>query len=355
MFSANALLRRTLILGLTFPALAHAGAPEVSSLMRLGQASSAPQGFVEFCQREPEECSDPVAAPHAPNAATVARVVKTPMVETVALAVPPAISVTRAPGASVVTAAIDDTANLRSGAFLMKQKAAPPRGALVDWSRALRRTTYFTLDLPPTPTLSDATREVATSPEVTAGTVTRIDLSDAMAQLRKMRANGEVTATGRTRLVAGPPQLTPALWKQISKVNDKINRSMAQRSDMEIYGVAEDWALPLEHGIKAGDCEDFVLEKRHALMAEGVPRSALSIAVVVTPQGISHAVLLVATSEGEYVLDSLTPWILPWQKTGYQWRERQVAGSTRSWAMVIGPAPLPTPTGDTPILLASAR
>ena len=40
-----------------------------------------------------------------------------------------------------------------------------------------------------------------------------------------------------------------------------------------------------------------------------------------------------ATDKGEYVLDNLSAWVLPWNKTPYKWGERQVAGSASHWAV----------------------
>jgi predicted transglutaminase-like cysteine proteinase len=146
--------------------------------------------------------------------------------------------------------------------------------------------------------------------------------------------------------------LTPAVWALVNKTNETVNRGIIQRTDADTYGVAEVWTTPLESGAKYGDCEDYVLEKRRALLAAGLPASALSIAVVDTVGGQTHAVLLVNTHEGEYVLDNLTPWVLPWNKTSYQWRERQVAGSASQWAFAAMSAA--QPTGGA-ILLASTR
>ena len=143
------------------------------------------------------------------------------------------------------------------------------------------------------------------------------------------------------------PALTPDLWAQINRVNAAVNRAIVRRTDIDTYGQAEVWATPLAAGVNFGDCEDYVLEKRRALMAAGVPAPALSIAVVTTSRGEQHAVLLIDTQAGEYVLDNLTPWVLPWRKTSYQWRERQVAGSPARWAS----ARLPIE----PLLLASLR
>jgi predicted transglutaminase-like cysteine proteinase len=131
--------------------------------------------------------------------------------------------------------------------------------------------------------------------------------------------------------------MTPALWSELRHVNDEINRSIVSRSDEATYGVVDYWNTPLEDGRRAGDCEDYVLEKRHALLAAGVPGRALNIALVTTRRGESHAVLLVTTRQGELVLDNLSPWIVPWNQAGYQWVERQVDGEPFKWAMVNDP------------------
>lgn len=141
-----------------------------------------------------------------------------------------------------------------------------------------------------------------------------------------------------TPVAAAPStlELTPALWAKLTATNDRINRAIGRRTDLEAYGVQELWSLPLQDGVAYGDCEDYVLEKRRALLAAGLPRDAMSIAVVTTPKGERHAVLLVETAAGAYVLDNLSAYVLPWAKTGYRWRERQVAGSATQWAMARG-------------------
>ncbi len=74
-----------------------------------------------------------------------------------------------------------------------------------------------------------------------------------------------------------------------------------------------------------------MLEKRGALIADGVPAEALSIAIVQTRWGETHAVLLVNTDQGEIVLDSLSDWIKPWRKAPYRWVERQAPGHQLTW------------------------
>jgi predicted transglutaminase-like cysteine proteinase len=129
---------------------------------------------------------------------------------------------------------------------------------------------------------------------------------------------------------------TVRLTDEVREVNARVNRAIASRSDIETYGVVEYWATPLSSGLAnpRGDCEDYVLEKRRALLAEGVPARALSIAVVMTPKNILHVVLLVSTDRGELVLDSLTPWIVSWDETGYRWIKREKNGSARNWITV---------------------
>jgi predicted transglutaminase-like cysteine proteinase len=132
-----------------------------------------------------------------------------------------------------------------------------------------------------------------------------------------------------------PPALTQALWAELRGVNARVNAAIKSASDQAVYGVEDYWTLPLKAGGPAlGDCEDYVLEKRRALVEDGLPETALSIALVTTRWGESHAVLLVATDKGELVLDSLNPEVLFWTKTAYAWDKRQVRGEAFDWAEI---------------------
>jgi len=79
------------------------------------------------------------------------------------------------------------------------------------------------------------------------------------------------------------------------------------------------------------DCEDFALEKRRALMAAGIPESAIYLAVAVSPRTSLHAVVIVATDRGDLVLDNLNDWLLGYQETGYTWVKRQSTTSLLDW------------------------
>jgi predicted transglutaminase-like cysteine proteinase len=65
-----------------------------------------------------------------------------------------------------------------------------------------------------------------------------------------------------------------------------------------------------------------------------VPAEALSIAIVETRWGETHAVLLLASDRGEFVLDSLSPWVSRWDRVDYRWRERQARGGAFDWVNV---------------------
>lgn len=123
-------------------------------------------------------------------------------------------------------------------------------------------------------------------------------------------------------------------WALLNHVNGAVNHAITSQTDLKTYGVADYWATPLEDGRTTGDCEDYVLEKQRALIASGVSREALSIAVVTTAWGEAHAVLLVATGDGEVVLDNLTSQIVPWSHAPYHWNKRQLPGRSFQWVMV---------------------
>jgi predicted transglutaminase-like cysteine proteinase len=53
--------------------------------------------------------------------------------------------------------------------------------------------------------------------------------------------------------------------------------------------------------------------------------------VVLTPNFVRHAVLTVATDEGNFVLDNLHDEIVAWDKTQYVFLERQDPASVSGW------------------------
>ena len=138
-----------------------------------------------------------------------------------------------------------------------------------------------------------------------------------------------------------PPSASPplpmdrALMAKLNRANLSVNRAIRYVSDETLFGDEGYWHLSLDPGgVRAGDCKDFVLEKRRALIADGVSASALAIAIVQTSSREAHAILLVNTDQGELVLDSLSSWIEPWWKTNYRWIERQAPGRQLTWVSI---------------------
>ena len=121
---------------------------------------------------------------------------------------------------------------------------------------------------------------------------------------------------------------------RLNRINRQVNRSVHFRSDATLFGLDDVWSLPVTggDGLLYGDCEDYALQKRSVLLAQGFAPDSLSLAVVRTGRGDIHAVLLVRTPTGEMMMDSLTSWVVPWEKSAYTLIARQAAGGAGAWA-----------------------
>lgn len=127
--------------------------------------------------------------------------------------------------------------------------------------------------------------------------------------------------------------LTPDLWKTLNVVNETINYAIVPASDEVQYGRGEYWTIPKDG---YGNCHDYMVAKRQALARAGVPLRALRMAIVLTPHNERHAILTVATDQGDYVLDNLRQDILPWDRTGYAWISRQDDRNDWGWIALDG-------------------
>lgn len=102
---------------------------------------------------------------------------------------------------------------------------------------------------------------------------------------------------------------TPKVRALLVSVNNQVNRAIKPRNER-----GDTWSLNPEYG----DCDDYVMTKRHRLLRAGVPASAMKVAVVRTPRGIGHAILIVKTTAGEFALDNLRKTIVRRHQTGYR-------------------------------------
>lgn len=114
--------------------------------------------------------------------------------------------------------------------------------------------------------------------------------------------------------------LTQKNWKMIVSTNLRINREIEPVTDMDHWGQIDRWDMA-EDG--KGDCEEYVLVKRKKLVEAGLPRRALLVTVVIDDENQGHAVLMVRTNRGDFILDNKRNAVLPWQQTGYIYVKRE--------------------------------
>lgn len=120
--------------------------------------------------------------------------------------------------------------------------------------------------------------------------------------------------------------------KLAKAVSKSVNSIVPQLSDMELYGVEEKWTMPSKRG---GDCEDLVLLKKAVLIKKGVSPNSLLIATALDKEGGGHAVLVMRTDKGDYVLDNLTDKVVTWDKTGYTFLKIQDPKDMKRWRAVL--------------------
>ena len=255
-----------------------ATAPSPFDPLPMGRSVSAPTGFLQFCQRRPDQCqvSEPLADHRL--ASEPARLDFAGGLQPTSLVFQRSVSNTADLFAKPFRP--DDNALLQARPIPLNDRTtAPPAALLFDGQTPLRIYAPITRD-----------------------------------------------ASG-VRL-----HLSTDLQGEIAKVDVGINRAITPRTDLEAFGVDNYWALPLTDGPRAeGNCKHYALEKRRQLVADGVPADALSLAIVTTPANEVHAVLVIATDQGDLVLDNLTDAIRPWRQTGYHWLVRQTPAAPLRW------------------------
>lgn len=108
---------------------------------------------------------------------------------------------------------------------------------------------------------------------------------------------------------------------KLEQVNSRVNEEIAFVPDWETEGQDDVWTYPRDC---KGDCEDFALEKRRRLIANGFPSASLTIAIAFHEvQFFPHAVLLVETSKGTWVLDNLHNDLMCWDAVPYVYTHRE--------------------------------
>lgn len=281
------------LLGLTFGTVQAAdGEP---TAMPLGGAASAPTGFVDLCARTPVECVA-VARPTETLMSEVrtwaGRARWSAVFEGAGVASAPAAMPAATVARPVVPVVDPDPGSVAAG-----DRSTAGRGPLKPTSRDIRA-------------LKDERRKHRTFRPLKT----------------PARAAPSAPAAGEAPVVS----VAEVSMERLEAVSRRVNRAIRRASDADAYGRADLWVSPQGRDA-VGDCEDYVLAKRRLLIEDGVDPAAMSIAIVRTRAGELHAVLLVATADGERVLDNLTPWVLRWDVAPYEWLERQAPGQPLVW------------------------
>jgi len=133
---------------------------------------------------------------------------------------------------------------------------------------------------------------------------------------------GECDAANRHQSVEWTPMRAAELQSVNRLVNDRITPKNDSRDDV--------WTL----SPRSGDCEDYAVTKRHLLIRNGWPPSALRLAIGYTQRGEGHLVLAVRTGDGDVILDNETNTIRNWRDARLDWREIQSSGNPRVWHKV---------------------
>lgn len=132
-----------------------------------------------------------------------------------------------------------------------------------------------------------------------------------------MRHSEECRPSGSTGVI----RATDRNIALIASVNRKVNAAIRPSNGTSAWRIA-----PAD-----GNCNDYVVTKRHELLNRGFPSSALLISVVKTANGEGHLVLLAKTDYGDLVLDNLSQELLGVAETPYSWIKRQIPEDPQRW------------------------
>ena len=145
------------------------------------------------------------------------------------------------------------------------------------------------------------------------------------------------------------------LSEETSELLNRVNRSVniSIQPTLKSYGsdLGQGWTIAPD----MGDCNDYAVTKRHALIESGLPSKALRLSVVKTASGAGHLVLVVVTTKGDIVLDNLTEAVREWQSTDYQWLKIQSASDPRFWNEIKMPGVGPMSQADGKVRLANRQ
>lgn len=107
-------------------------------------------------------------------------------------------------------------------------------------------------------------------------------------------------------------------------VNMRINEQVQYTSDLAQYDSIEHWV----EAVELGDCEDYALAKRAIFRQQGLGEHCHLATCWVG--GVYHAVLIVDTEDGQYVLDNNHTFPMMKQDLNYKWHKIELSGQWHS-------------------------
>jgi predicted transglutaminase-like cysteine proteinase len=122
---------------------------------------------------------------------------------------------------------------------------------------------------------------------------------------------------------SSPAELGWLRRHELEDVQTRLNATLRPRAMPE-----SSWDYPVDG---TADCNRYALAKRKELLARGWRPSDLLLATAVTEQGEAHLVLVVATEEGDLVLDNRFRRVMAWEDLPYTWLSRQDALDPSKW------------------------
>jgi len=98
------------------------------------------------------------------------------------------------------------------------------------------------------------------------------------------------------------------------RINSQVNASVKYKTDLEQYSTPDFW---VEAGT-LGDCEDYALAKRNALLQAGWPKDKLGLCIC-EAFGSGHCCLWVETDKGSFILDNNYAFPVKPSELPYKW------------------------------------
>ena len=288
------------------------------AFMPLGIEADAPRGFVAMCQRERAACGTQTR-----GASPV----------TLAALQPESVDAVVTPRAQLNWT--------RLSPALTWSLAVPPPTALFPVSTVpVFPPTTMSGYLTPAPAPALATSALALPSWLPALEIAGREASGAVAGLPEW-------VTPPAAAVAVPPPASPIATpivaaaarprqdanplKLLRHINRKVNGRVRQRADDRAIAGGDSWQETGKARWATGDCEDIALQKRRELLDAGFTAQHLFLAVAFV-RGIGlHTVLVGRTEKGDFVLDSMTPYVTHWSKVGYSWLRIQSGDNPMDW------------------------